>query len=48
MITLDFLNGYWTILVNSKPIVSCASFASAIAVVPEAIIETEIELQVAA
>lgn len=41
MITLKFLNGYWTVLVDSNPIASFASFDAAIAAVPEAHIETE-------
>lgn len=48
MITLKFLNGYWTVVVGKQPIVSFASFDAAIAAVPEASIETEIELQAAA
>ena len=36
MITLKFLAGYWTVLVDGKPVVSFASFDAAIAAVPEA------------
>ena len=48
MITLKFLNGYWTVCVRKQPIASFASFDAAITAVPEAGIETEIELQAAA
>lgn len=36
MITLKFLAGYWTVLVNDRPIASFASFDAAITAVPEA------------
>ena len=35
MITLKFLAGYWTVLVDNKPIVSFASLDAAITAVPE-------------
>ena len=41
MITLKFLNGYWTVCVGKQPIASFASFDAAITAVPEASIETE-------
>jgi hypothetical protein len=37
MITLEFLNGYWTVCVDSRPLVSFASYRKAFLAVPEAV-----------
>lgn len=38
MITLKFLAGYWTILVDGQPIVQFPSYAAAVDAVPEAVL----------
>lgn len=37
MITLKFLGKYWTVLVDGQPLMQFASYAAAIAAVPEAV-----------
>lgn len=44
MITLKFLNGYWTIFVDGRPLMSFACYERAIDMVPEA----DLDVQVAA